>query len=274
VLPVLAEFIGVLALLAIPIIKLLAAVLVPLTPVLNYMAKAIGEVGKALAMINWTEVGAAIGGAFAKAWQAVSEFAVNAAKAIFGFGAMMGLKLREFIEDIALFVINLVLWFKALPDRILEALGNFGALLVQKGRDLITGLWDGIKGMGGWLWGKITSFVNEFVTSPVKAALGIHSPSTVFRDEVGRQIPAGIEEGVRAGMPALNDLVGPITPGAGNAGGAGAGGMAFGGITINLVFGGGTPTEADARAMGAAAGDALMARVQAQRAIALAGRTA
>jgi tape measure domain-containing protein len=275
VLPVLAQFIAVLALLAIPIIKLLAAVLIPLTPVLNYMALAIGEVARALGMINWTEVGEAISGAFAKAWHAVSDFVVGVAKAIFGFGEMLGTKLREFIANIALFVANLVLWVQSIPDRILEALGNFGNLLYSKGRDLIVGLWNGIKDMGSWLWGKITGFVGSYVTGPIKAALGIASPSTVMRDEVGKMLPAGIEEGVRAGIPSLAGLIGGIVPsGAGGAGGGGAGAMAFGGITINLVFNGGVPSEGEARSLGSAAGDALMARITAQRNIMLAGRTA
>jgi phage-related protein len=275
VLPVLAQFIAVLAQLAIPIIKLLAAVLIPLTPVLNYMALAIGEVAKALGMIDWEEVGGAIGGAFADAWRAVSEFAVNAARAIFEFGEMLGRKLREFIENIATFVSNSIEFITSLPGRILDALGDFGSLLIQKGRDLISGLWAGIQGMGGWLWSQITGFIDRFLTGPIKAALGIHSPSTVMRDEVGKQIPAGIEEGVRAGLPGLAGLIGGIVPGSsGQAVGGAAAGMSFGGITINLVFNGGAPTEGDARKMASAAGDALMSRITAQRTIALAGRTA
>lgn len=276
VLPVLAQFIAVLAELAIPIIKLLAAVLTPLTPVLNYMALAIGEVAKALGMIDWTAVGSAIGGAFADAWSAVYDFFSKAVAGWKIFGETILSVLINFRDMVRNKILEVVDFVTSLPEQILGALSGFGSLLVQKGRDLIVGLWNGIQDMAGWLWNKITSFVSANITGPVKAALGIASPSTVFRDEVGKQIPAGIEEGIRGGLPALQGLIGGITPGgAGMAtAGAGAGAMAFGGITINLNFLGGAPTEGEARQLGAAAGDALMSRITAQRNIMLAGRTA
>jgi tape measure domain-containing protein len=278
ILPVLAQFIAVLAELAIPIIKLLAAVLTPLTPVLNYMALAIGEVAKALGMIDWTAVGAAIGGAFASAWRAVSEFAVNAAKAIFEFGAMLGTKLREFIGNIVTFIEESIAFWRGFPGRVLEALGDFGNLLVQKGRDLIAGLWAGIQGMGGWLWGKITGFIDQYLTGSVKAALGINSPSTVMRGEVGMMIPPGIGEGIQAGIPNLAAMIGGIMPGIGEgiqagipnlaamiggitpgASGAtnGGGTTIGGGINVTINFVGGTPTVAEATKIGQAAGDGI-----------------
>jgi tape measure domain-containing protein len=255
ILPIVAQFIAVLAELAIPIIKLLAAVLLPLTPILNYMAAAIGEVAKALGMIDWTAVGSAIGGAFASAWRAVSDFAVNAAKAIFEFGAMLGTKLREFIDNIATFVTNSISFITSLPGKILGALGDFGSLLIQKGRDLISGLWAGISGMGSWLWNKITSFVSDNITGPIKSVLGIHSPSTVMRDQVGAMIPAGIGEGVQGGLPDLSSLIRGIVPTASAASGA----TTFaGGINVTINFVGGTPTAAEAKTVGQAAADGIM----------------
>lgn len=275
VLPVIFQFIAVLAELAVPIIKLLAAVLTPLTPVLNFMARAIGEVAKALGMIDWTAVGAAIGGAFSAAWHAVADFFGKVIQGWIMFHDMVIEKIDQFKANV-IAGFNLVVQFvKDLPGKLLEAAGNFINTLIQSGKDLVIGLWNGISAMGGWIWNKITSFVSDNITGPVKAALGISSPSTVFRDEVGRQIPAGIEEGVRAGLPGLAGLIGGIVPGQGQqAAHAGGAGMTFGGITINLVFSGGTPSAGDAARLGAAAGDALMSRVTAQRNIALAGRTA
>lgn len=255
VLPVLAQFIAVLAELAVPVIKLLAAVLTPLTPVLNYMALAIGEVAKALAMIDWTAVGSAIAGGFSSAWKAVSEFAVNAAKAIFDFGAMLGTKLREFIDNIATFVTNSISFITGLPGQILAALGDFGSLLIEKGKDLIRGLWDGISAMGGWLWKQVTDFVDKYVVQPAKDALHIHSPSQVFADEVGAQIPAGIAEGVQGGIPSLAGLIGSIVP---SASAASTGTTFAGGINVTINFVGGTPTAAEARTVGQAAGDGIM----------------
>lgn len=256
VLPVLAQFIAVLAQLAIPIIKLLAAVLIPLTPVLNYMALAIGEVAKALGMIDWTAVGAAIGGAFATAWHAVSDFVVGVAQAIFGFGEMVGTWVRGFLDRVAAMITELINFIQGLPGQILQALGDFGSLLYSKGKDLILGLWNGIKDMGGWLWSQVTGFVNNFLTGPIKAALGIHSPSTVARDEIGAMYAAGIGEGLQMGIPGIQSLIAGITPGASGAQSGTA--MNFGGINVTINFVGGTPTTAEASAVGQAAGDGIM----------------
>jgi tape measure domain-containing protein len=258
VLPVLAQFVGVLAQLAIPILLLLAQVLLPLTPVLNYMAKAIAEVGRALAMINWAEVGGVIAGAFTTAWKAVSEFVVAAAKAVFEFGQMMGTKLREVLDNIATFIASAIIWFKGLPGRILEAVGNLGSTLLNAGADLVRGLWNGILGAGSWLWGKISSFVSDNILAPFKAALGIASPSKVFADQIGTQIPAGIEAGIRTGLPDIAALLSPIVP-TGSPGSSGAGGaLSFaGGINVTINFVGGTPSLAEASRVGQAAGDGI-----------------
>ena len=62
------------------------------------------------------------------------------------------------------------------------------------GNNLIMGLWKGISGMGTWLYNQATSLVNNLVGN-IKSALGIHSPSTVFKEEVGKNMALGLGEG-------------------------------------------------------------------------------
>lgn len=62
------------------------------------------------------------------------------------------------------------------------------------GKNLIEGLWDGISGMASWVYEKITGFANNIVGN-IKSALGIHSPSTILRDEVGKFMAQGIGVG-------------------------------------------------------------------------------
>ena len=273
VLPVLAEFIGVLALLAIPIIKQMANVLAPLTPILNYMAKAIGEVGRALAMIDWHAVGQAIIGWTVDAWNAVVGFfkgigqffvdlVVNANKA--------GTDLREKLLGYLGAVVDYV---QSLPGRFFDALGNAIGSMVQAGKDLVGGLWSGIQSMGSWLWNKVTGFVYDNTIGAAKRVLGIASPSTVFADQIGAQIPAGIAQGVEGAMGDLQSLLSPIVPGTvGGLPGAGAGGAGgLGGITININVG--SATAEDARRIGTAARDGVDAALR-RRNIGLAVRTA
>ncbi|WP_444546384.1 phage tail protein, partial [Bifidobacterium longum] len=62
--------------------------------------------------------------------------------------------------------------------------------------------WNGISGAIGGLYDKIKGALSGLVDK-AKEALGIHSPSRVFRDEVGRYIPPGISEGIDKATPAL-----------------------------------------------------------------------
>ncbi|GLX92930.1 hypothetical protein [Herbidospora sp. NBRC 101105] len=91
---------------------------------------------------------------------------------------------------------ELVSWLAGLPGRILSAIGNLGSLLSNAGRDLLTGLWNGLQSMAGWLSSQLTSFFSRLVPQWVKDALGIGSPSRLMADEVGREIPAGVALGV------------------------------------------------------------------------------
>ena len=65
------------------------------------------------------------------------------------------------------------------------------------GKYLVEGLWDGISGMANWVKEKVTGFADRIVEN-MKSALGISSPSKVFRDEVGHWIPEGIAIGIKA----------------------------------------------------------------------------
>jgi tape measure domain-containing protein len=255
VLPVLAEFIAVLAELAIPVLRYTAGVIGVLTPVLNYMALAIAEVAKALRLVDWGDTGKAIGGAFADAWHAVADFFTKVAAGWQAFDQEVAKGLVAFRDAVFAKVTEFIAWVRGIPGQVTDALKDFGALLYNKGRDLIQGLINGIGSMGSALWGYVTGFVDRFVTGPIKAALGIHSPSQVMADEVGRQIPAGIEQGIRAGLPSLESLASPIVP-VGQQ--AGATGLNFGGINVTINFVGGTPTVGEAQRVGQATGDGIM----------------
>jgi phage-related protein len=73
---------------------------------------------------------------------------------------------------------------------LLEALPKMASV----GLDLIKGLWNGIKNAGEWLWGKIKGFFKG-ITDKIKNFLGIHSPSKLFRDEIGENLALGLGEG-------------------------------------------------------------------------------
>lgn len=79
--------------------------------------------------------------------------------------------------------------------KIKGAFSNAGSWLVSAGNNIIQGLINGIKNAIGNAVAAVKGAASSIVNA-AKGALGIHSPSRVFRDEVGKMIPAGLGVGV------------------------------------------------------------------------------
>lgn len=77
-------------------------------------------------------------------------------------------------------VLELVEWAKGIPGQIIGAIGDLSQLLADKGRDIVQGLINGIKGMAGKLASFVTGFIKDNVPGPVAKVLGIASPSKLF----------------------------------------------------------------------------------------------
>lgn len=94
-----------------------------------------------------------------------------------------------------------------LPDIIAEiiqallgALPQFAQVGVELIKGLFSGMWEFLK--SGWNWIKNigTAIVNGF-----KAIFGIHSPSQVFADNIGKNISLGIAQGIADNIDAINE---------------------------------------------------------------------
>ena len=68
------------------------------------------------------------------------------------------------------------------------------------GYNISSGVASGVRG-GSSLITAAAKSAAQSALSAAKRALGVHSPSRVFRDEVGRMIPAGLAEGITIGTP-------------------------------------------------------------------------
>jgi tape measure domain-containing protein len=195
-------------------------------------------------------------------WTTVVALTVAGITALVGFFAALPGRLSAFVADLwtrvkAFFtdgVTSTVDTAKSLPGRILDALKNLPDQLFNIGRNMILGLIDGVKATIGRAIETVKRAMGDIVDG-AKAALGISSPSLVFAKQVGVQIPAGIDQGVQAGIPdltaAINDAIQPPV-----AATSGQGVGALGNVVINLGgihFAGVVPTEAEAKQTGAAA---------------------
>ncbi len=81
------------------------------------------------------------------------------------------------------------------------------------GKNVVEGLWNGIIGAKDWFKKKIGDFF-DLLPDWVKDILGIHSPSTVMRDEVGVYVPEGVAVGIEENMgvvkTAMQDMGGTM----------------------------------------------------------------
>lgn len=84
---------------------------------------------------------------------------------------------------------------RGIGGKIRGAFSSAGSWLVSAGNNIIQGLINGIKGAIGNAVAAVKGAASSIVNA-AKSALGIHSPSRVFRDEVGKMIPAGLGVGV------------------------------------------------------------------------------
>ena len=86
-----------------------------------------------------------------------------------------------------------------IASTIVSTLQSIPGRVASVGRNIVQGIWNGISGSLGWIKSKITGWVGD-VTSFLKNLFGIHSPSTLMRDEVGVFLARGIGVGFEQEM--------------------------------------------------------------------------
>ena len=85
---------------------------------------------------------------------------------------------------------------KSIPQLVSAIVSGFTSMaskFLDIGKNIVSGVWEGIKGMGSWIKEKVSDFFGGIVDS-VKGLLGIHSPSKVFAG-IGGYMAEGLGEG-------------------------------------------------------------------------------
>jgi hypothetical protein len=90
-------------------------------------------------------------------------------------------------------------WFDEGTDKVLSILRGLAHDVVSVGEDVVRGIWQGISGMGGWLWGQVKSFASNTLHS-FESALGIGSPSR-YTTVHGQMLGLGLANGIIASIP-------------------------------------------------------------------------
>lgn len=98
---------------------------------------------------------------------------------------------------------------KSVANAIINTVKSIPSKMISIGRNIVSGLWNGIAGMADWVIGKVKGFASS-VLGGIKKALGIHSPSRVMRDEVGKYMALGLGVGFEKYAP-IKEIKGSIS---------------------------------------------------------------
>ena len=109
-----------------------------------------------------------------------------------------------------------------LVSAVINGVASLPSQMANVGYNIVTGVWNGICNAAGWFRRQVQSFFSGIVDG-VKNALGIHSPSRVFEDEVGKYMAQGagvgftnelgnVEEDIDKRLGTLTKKVAKITP--------------------------------------------------------------
>lgn len=111
---------------------------------------------------------------------------------------------RAFAEGVEM----IVQFFRDLPDNVLNVLVGAGMWLVNVGRDIMQGLWNGLRAVGDRILGWIRNFARN-ITDTFGRLLRIKSPSLVFM-EFGENIGEGLLLGMQKMEPQIESQVGML----------------------------------------------------------------
>ena len=141
------------------------------------------------AVVQWfSSAGESIKTTWNNTWKAVGDFFVSIWESIKGAFSSAG----EWLKNSMISLKNSITGF-------FSGAGNW---LKNAGKNLVTGLWNGISGAGKWIADKLAGF-GKGIVKAVKSVFGIHSPSKVFRDEIGIYLSQGLGVGLLRGASAV-----------------------------------------------------------------------
>lgn len=111
----------------------------------------------------------------------IADFLSQVISRITQWASDMANKAREGARNV---VQNVTSTLRELPSKVLSI-----------GRDVVTGLWNGISSAGSWIRSKISGWCSGIINS-IKSFFHIGSPSKLMRDEIGKWLPRGMAEGI------------------------------------------------------------------------------
>lgn len=129
----------------------------------------------------------------------ISTLASNAPRILSAAVSMLG----EIVKAIPQIGQQLVSNAPQIISSIVKGLAGGYKALFNIGKDMLKGLWEGMKSLSSWIWDKISGFFNKTIVGGIKKLLGIASPSKVFA-EMGEYSAEGYIGGFAKTMQSAN----------------------------------------------------------------------
>lgn len=205
------------------------------TPILQGISDFIGAVVNGISA-TWNAVWSGISGFFGAVWNgimsivqtyvtAVSSIIISVVSGISGFwnatwsaisgfvsGVWSGIVngVSGFVNQVGSYIGNVLNRMGQIGSDIMGKVAGFPSLLVSAGTDLINGLVNGINNASGAVVRKIQEIASGALDA-IKNFFGIKSPSRVMRDQVGKQIGAGLAIGIEASVGRVSKAVATLS---------------------------------------------------------------
>lgn len=118
------------------------------------------------------------------------SYAIEKLPEVISLGLQMVVSLVKGIaQNISQLVTSVLNMMATIAQTIWDSLPD----IIEVGKNIVRGLWEGIKAMASWIGDKVSGFVGGLVDG-VKGVLGIHSPSRVFAG-IGQNMALGLGQG-------------------------------------------------------------------------------
>lgn len=198
------------------------------TPIINGIRNTIGNVLNAIKSV-WTSIWNAVKSVASAIWNAISgvvstyiqnvrntiSTVLNAISGVWtsvwnSVSSFLGNIWHGITSAVSNGIQNVSNTVGRIKSTVLGAVSGAGRWLYDTGRQIISGLINGIGGAFQWVRNTISNLGSSLV-GWAKSVLGIHSPSRIFRDEVGKWIPAGMAQGIDKASGLVEDSIDGLT---------------------------------------------------------------
>lgn len=135
------------------------------------------------------------------------SYAIEKLPEVISLGLQMVISLVKGIaQNIPQLVTSVLNMMATIVKTIWESLPD----IIEVGKNIVRGLWEGIKAMASWIGDKVSGFVGGLVDG-VKGVLGIHSPSRVFAG-IGQNMALALGQGFERQMQRVSSGIQDAIP--------------------------------------------------------------